>query len=168
MLQNVANNNICKEFGIMDQQSEDKKCCFGKFFNQETKQKFAEVKDKVTQEAKETFDFVKQPGRFGQMLRGELDLRKTFWVYWALLSLVGFFIIIPIISALSVNLGQLLNFLLIVYNAMCLFGVWRSATKYEAEGGNVAFALAAKLSVSVFIGLQAVTFLAIILVNLLR
>lgn len=152
-----------------EQQSEDKKrFSFSKFFNDETKQKFESAKEKATAEAKKTFDFVKQPGRFGEMLRGDLDLGVTFWVYWALISLVGFFIIIPIISAISTYLGQLLNFVLIIYNAMCLFGVWRSATKYEASGGNVAFALAAKLAVSVFIGLQAVTFLATILVNLLK
>ena len=151
------------------QQTENKKGFnFGKFFNDETKQKFADTKEKATAEAKKTYDFVKQPGRFGEMLRGELNLGVTFWVYWALLSLVGFFIIIPIVSALSTYLGQLLNFVLIVYNAMCLFGVWRSASNYEAAGGNVAFALAAKIAVSAFIGLQALTFLAAILVNLLR
>ena len=152
-----------------EQQTENKKTGFvNKFFNDETKQKIEDAKEKATTEAKKTYNFVKQPGRFGEMLRGELNLGVTFWVYWALLSLVGFFVIIPIVSALSTYLGQLLNFVLIVYNAMCLFGVWRSATKYEAAGGNVAFALAAKLSVSVFIGLQAITFLATILVNLLK
>ncbi len=152
-----------------EQQSGDKKWgFFGKIFNDETKQKFEDVKEKATAEAKKTFEFVKQPGRFGEMLRGDLELGVTFWVYWALISVVGFFFIVPIISAISTYLAQLLNFVLIIYNAMCLFGVWRSATKYEAAGGNVAFALAAKLSVSVFIGLQAITFLATILVNLLK
>ena len=152
-----------------EQQSGDKKWgFFGKIFNDETKQKFEDVKGKATAEAKKTFEFVKQPGRFGEMLRGDLDLGVTFWVYWALISVVGFFIVVPIISAISTYLGQLLNFALIVYNAMCLFGVWRSATNYEAAGGNVAFALAAKIAVSAFIGLQALTFLATILVNLLR
>ncbi len=92
-------------------------------------------------ETDEASSIVKLKSFFSKLVQGELGLAKTFWIFGLLIQLMLVFII----STIPIEVLTIIGLLLILtYEIIVIFGVWRAATKYE---GFKLWAILAKIVV---------------------